>query len=328
MIYFKSYVSVLFRCLQLNLPVHSYDVQHSMDYCDNESSLELDLEPFIQAACGHRELVSQSMGEKTVTRDEIVDNSNSYLILDIDKLKTAKPCSKADAVHKATQASFQDILSGQFKVVPSHADLFFFCPPGLDIGSLESGRRRNETRSSEGASGKHLLSGSSGRLRAGLEEEEDRTIEFRSELDDYSIKLAKQESRSEGTDVETAMRECGGHSNMSVLSQLETESEVGCNAILIGLSIISSKISEQHYQVTTDPHLTKEYLLSSEMLLFAVPCTFKETWACVYFLSQDGDDEEEREAEAEYSPPLFIQFVLSISQVQICTAVKRFENTI
>ena len=48
----------------------------------------------------------------------------------------------------------------------------------------------------------------------------------------------------------------------------------------------------------------------------------------VYFLSQDGDDEEEREAEAEYSPPLFIQFVLSISQVQICTAVKRFENTI
>ena len=227
MIYFKSYVSVLFRCLQLNLPVHSYDVQHSMDYCDNESSLELDLEPFIQAACGHRELVSQSTSEKTVTRDEMVENTNSYLILDMDKLKAAKPCSKTDAVHKATQASFQDILSGQFKVVPSHADLFFFCPPGLDIGSLESGRRRNETRSSEGASGKHLLSGSSGRLRTGLEEEEDRTIEFRSELDDYSIKLAKQESRSEGTDVETAMRECGGHSNMSVLSQLETESEVG-----------------------------------------------------------------------------------------------------
>ena len=227
MIYFKSYVSVLFRCLQLNLPVHSYDVQHSMDYCDNESSLELDLEPFIQAACAHRELVSQSTSEKTVTRDEIVENVNSYLILDMDKLKAAKPCSKTDAVHKATQASFQDILSGQFKVVPSHADLFFFCPPGLDIGSLESGRRRNETRSSEGASVKHLLSGSSGRLRTGLEEEEDRTIEFRSELDDYSIKLAKQDSRSEGTDVETAMRECGGHSNMSVLSQLETESEDG-----------------------------------------------------------------------------------------------------
>ena len=87
MIYFKSYVSVLFRCLQLNLPVHSYDVQHSMDYCDNESSLELDLEPFIQSACGHRELVSQSTSEKTVTKDEIVEIDNSYLILDMDKLK-------------------------------------------------------------------------------------------------------------------------------------------------------------------------------------------------------------------------------------------------
>jgi hypothetical protein len=129
-------------------------------------------------------------------------------------------------VHRATQAHFQAILGGQFKAVPSHPDLFFFCPPGLEMGALDgSGRKRNETRSSEG---KTLFSGSSGRLRAGLEEEEDRTIEFRSELDDYSIKLAamphRQDSRSEGT-VETAGRECG-HSNMSVLSQLETESEV------------------------------------------------------------------------------------------------------
>ena len=87
-----------------------------------------------------------------------------------------KPCSKTDVVHKVTAANFHGILGGPFKVVPSHPDLFFFCPPGLDIGSLESGgRRRNETRSSEGASSKHLLSGSSARLKAGPEDEEDRT---------------------------------------------------------------------------------------------------------------------------------------------------------
>ena len=233
MIYFKSFVSVLFRCLQLNLPVHSYDVQHSMDYCDNESSLELDLEPFIQAVCGHREHVTQSRAERTVTRDtDLAEVEHaSATVLDTDRLKVAKPCSKSEAVHRATMANFQDILGGQFKVVPSHPDLFFFCPPGLDIGSLDtSGRRRNETRSTDGGGKGNLLSGSSGRLRSGLEEEEERTIEFRSELDEYSIKLAKQDSRSEGTDAETGGRECGGHSNMSIISQLETESEVNKHA--------------------------------------------------------------------------------------------------
>ena len=149
MTYFKSFVSVLFRCLQLNLPVHSYDVQHSMDYCDNESSLELDLEPFIQAACSHREYVTQSKAEQTVTKESDLAEveRTSLCVLDTDRLKCARSCSRLDGVHKATQASFQQILSGQFKVVPSHPDLFFFCPPGLDIGVLDSGgggRKRNE----------------------------------------------------------------------------------------------------------------------------------------------------------------------------------------
>ena len=109
-------------------------------------------------------------------------------------------------------------------------------------------------------------SGSSGRLRAGLEDEEDRgTIEFCSEPDEYSkkLKLPLQDSRSNGTDVETAARKCG-HSSCS---QLESE-------------------------------------------------------------SKDDDDMEKHEQEAEYSPPLFIQFVLSISQSGVdsedivCSAIK------
>ena len=209
--------------------MHNYDVKHSMDYCDNESSLELELEPFIQAVCGHRELTTQSRADRTVTRemDLLEVEMNSCSILTTDRLKSAKPCCKVDQVHKNTQQSFQEILNGQFKVVPSHSDLFFFCPPGLDIGVLDhsSGRKRKETRSSEASGGKNMFSGSSGRLRAGLEDEEDRgTIEFRSEPDEYSIKLKLplQDSRSDGTDVETAARECG-HSSCS---QLESESEV------------------------------------------------------------------------------------------------------
>jgi len=74
-----------------------------------------------------------------------------------------------------------EILNKQFQQVPSHPDLFFFCPPGLDIGALHnsSSRKRNETRSSEGTS-KNFHSTSSGKIKA--EEDEDRTIEFRSEM--------------------------------------------------------------------------------------------------------------------------------------------------
>ena len=72
---------VLFRSLQLSLPVHKYDVQHCVDYCDNEGSLDLDLDNFIRAVCGHKDTVTQSRVEETVTKDtdleEVRDGSDN-----------------------------------------------------------------------------------------------------------------------------------------------------------------------------------------------------------------------------------------------------------
>ena len=173
-------------------------------------------------------------------------SQRSVLVLDSDRIKSDKTCVSLDSFHKDTKNKFMEILNRQFKQVPSHPDLFFFCPPGLDIGGIHhnSSRKRNETRSSEGTN-KNFHSGSSGKIKT--EDDEDRTIEFRSVMSEGSVR--KGESV---TDAETNVRD--GQSNMSVMSNLETE---------------------------------------------------------------DMDEEEEDDAREEpddFSPPLFIQFSLAISQ--------------
>ena len=81
------------------------------------------------------------------------------------RIKSNKSCVSFDSFHIDTKSKFMEILNKQFKQVPSHPDLFFFCPPGLDIGLHQSSsRKRNETRSSEGTS-KNFHSGSSGKIK-------------------------------------------------------------------------------------------------------------------------------------------------------------------
>ena len=149
-----------------------------MNYCDTEGSLDLDLDNFIKAVCVHKDFTTQSKTEITVTKDmDIAEvNQKSILVLDADRIKSNKSCVNFDAFHNDTKTKFMDILNKQFKQVPSHPDLFFFCPPGLDIGlHHNTNRKRNETRSSEGTS-RNFHSGSS---KLKCEEDEDRTIEFR-----------------------------------------------------------------------------------------------------------------------------------------------------
>ena len=255
--FFKSFVQVLFRSLQLDLPVHSYDVQHCVDYMDNEGSLDLEMSNFIKAVCLHKEYTTQSRAEDTVTKDmDIKEMSNkSVLVLDSDRIKSNKTCVSLDTVfHTDTKRKFMEILNKQFQQVPSHPDLFFFCPPGLDIGRAHhsSSRKRNETRSSEGTS-KYFYSGSSGKIKT--DEDEDRTIEFRSVMSEGSGK-----KESSVTDTGTNVRD----GNMSVMSE-DMEEEEG------------------------------------------------------------EEDEEDSQDMDEFSPPLFIQFSLAISQDKediVCAPVK------
>ena len=77
MIFYKSFVTVLFRSLQQRLPVHSYDIQHAIDYCDTDSSCDLELEAFVKAVCPHLQSNAQKME---------VDKIKEYCIMYIYEL--------------------------------------------------------------------------------------------------------------------------------------------------------------------------------------------------------------------------------------------------
>ena len=197
MIYFKSFVSVLFRSLQLKLPIHSYDIKHAVDYCDNDTTYDLELETYVKAVCPHLYLQKENPE-----------------VLDINAVKSAVSCFKQDSWHKSVQKKFLEIVGSKFRSVPGLEDIFFFCPPGLDFGELVrmSSRRRDETKSS-GSNSKHLNS-----YRPKGEEEDDKTIEFRSNVSNQSLKFNKSQTE---TEIETAQRDF--HSSLSFVSQSEEE---------------------------------------------------------------------------------------------------------
>ena len=174
MIYFKSFVSVLFRSLQLKYSVHSYDIQQAIAYSDNDSSCDLELEAFVKAVCPHLSARPTELDSK----------------IDIESLKSGTSCFALESWHRSVQKKFLEIVGSKFRVVPGMEDVFFFCPPGLELGDVlrVGSRRRNETKSSESTS-RHLNSD-----RQRPEEEDDKTIEFRSNASHQSLKLNRVES--------------------------------------------------------------------------------------------------------------------------------------
>ena len=222
MIYFKSFVNVLFRSLQLKLPVHSYDINHAIEYCDNESPYDLEMEPFIKAVCPH--MTRQQQDSLPAAESDHTELSASQPMLDIDLMKTLPSCLLVDNLHAMLQKKFSSVIGQKFKAVPSHSDLFFFCPPGLELGEVIriGSRRRNETKSSESTS-KHNQSGGEANLVKYKpdEEEDNKTVEFRSNVSSTSLKIpTKQESLTD-TDAETGQRDY--HSNFSSASNFEND---------------------------------------------------------------------------------------------------------
>ena len=44
---------MLFKSLQLDLPIHRFDIQHALDCCENENIMEIDITKFLLNVCGH-----------------------------------------------------------------------------------------------------------------------------------------------------------------------------------------------------------------------------------------------------------------------------------
>ena len=200
MIYYKSFVTVLFRSLQLKLPIHSYDIQHAIDYCDADSSCDLELEAFVKAVCPH---LNTNLNE---------DKQK----IDVDEIKAGISCFKQESWHKSVQKKFSEIVGNKFKLVPGMKDVYFFCPPGLELGEVirVGSRHRNETKSSENTSRPFTSDKHRG------DDDDDKTIEFRSNVSNESLKFNKFGSVTE-TEIETGQRDI--QSSFSSASHFEQE---------------------------------------------------------------------------------------------------------
>jgi len=203
MIYFKSYVNVLFRSLQLKLPIHSYDIKQAVNYCDNDTSCDIELEAFVKEVCPH----------------QIVKHSAGRELIDIEAIKNSVSCIKGESWHKCVQKKFSEIVNSKFKIVPGMSDIFFFCPPGLDFGEVLriGSRRQDETKSSESTS-RRL---NSDRQK---DDDDDKTIEFRSIASQQSLPrltTAKQGTSMTETEIETGRRDV--QSSLSSVSHFEQE---------------------------------------------------------------------------------------------------------
>ena len=107
--FFASFVSTVFQALQCNFPVHDFDVQHALDYCDNETILNTDMSVFLKSVCNHAK--GQGIHVKSV-----------------ETIKKSQSCVEQDPSHTAMRKKFGDTLLNSFQHVPAVKDLYFFRP--------------------------------------------------------------------------------------------------------------------------------------------------------------------------------------------------------
>ena len=107
--FYASFVSTVFHALQSDLPVHDFDVQHALDYCDTETILNTDMSAFLRSVCNHAK--GQGVHVKSV-----------------ETIKISKSCVDLDPSHMAMRKKFNDTLLNSFQHVPAVKDLYFFRP--------------------------------------------------------------------------------------------------------------------------------------------------------------------------------------------------------
>jgi hypothetical protein len=116
--FFSAFVYTVFQSLQHNLPIHDFDVQHCIDYCDTETILDTDMSSFLRSVCNH----AKSSAEETDKDDSRVT------ILNCAALRKYKSCVDSDLNHTVMKKKFKDMLLTSFQQVPSVKDLYFFRP--------------------------------------------------------------------------------------------------------------------------------------------------------------------------------------------------------
>ena len=165
--YYKSFSKMLFKSLQLDLPIHRFDIQHALDCCDNENIMEIDITKFLLKVCGHANTKKrQHLGQEGL-EDSHIENDDAS----IDNPETAtktlptqtqQQCAELfENHHVGIKSKFDGLISNSFKLVnlSQDSDLYYYSPsnrclddelPEPPPGSMI--RKRRSTRDTIGGS--------------------------------------------------------------------------------------------------------------------------------------------------------------------------------
>ncbi|XP_065351660.1 KICSTOR complex protein SZT2-like isoform X3 [Cloeon dipterum] len=114
-----SYVSALYKSLQIDSNISAEDLQNAIRVC-SEVSIELDFTRFLMAVCGHLKELWINQPFDLFRRD-----GNSLRTFTLPK---SEFCGPLKAKHTSIKEQFAAILSDFFKAVPSNPKCFFSIP--------------------------------------------------------------------------------------------------------------------------------------------------------------------------------------------------------
>ncbi|XP_059469171.1 KICSTOR complex protein SZT2-like [Neocloeon triangulifer] len=136
----RSYVTSLFKSLQLGSFIYAEDVQSAVRDCD-ETSVEIDLTKFLKAVCGH-------LKEFWVTRRLDLFKPPSKVagndLFSLANLHQNDLCGRLKTKHIVVKEQFSSILSDFFKAVPSNPRFFFSIPKWERDQQVENSITENE----------------------------------------------------------------------------------------------------------------------------------------------------------------------------------------
>ena len=176
LLYYKSFSKMLFKSLQLDLPIHRFDIQHALDCCENENIMEIDITKFLLNVCGHANIQNVNHGDtsekkkaalysnKKITKHDITSNvsenqsesrigATKYAPMNCDEL--------FDSHHGGIKRKFDGLILNSFKLVNLSQDsnLYYYSPnnrclddelPEPPPGSIS--RKRRSTKDTIGGS--------------------------------------------------------------------------------------------------------------------------------------------------------------------------------
>ena len=125
--YYKCFSKTLFRSLQLEFGVHRFDIQHTIDNCENENIMEIDITNFLLKVCGHTNAPKHASDED---KDKRAIDSSSNVSPESSTKKQQRCFQLFDNHHSQIKSKFDGLILNSFKSIKlsKDEDLYYYSP--------------------------------------------------------------------------------------------------------------------------------------------------------------------------------------------------------